>query len=198
MAYVANTAFEDRVPYSEPEAVFNIPGIFQTYNSGTSEYEDDVCPAGWLCGKVDLVPCSGYSAYSIDNENTWHMEVCADISDPSNIYFCDTHDINYVVDPVTGATYAIGSNTLGLPSILGKPCNFKPAFFDNKHRYRVGIGNFTSTPTVGEYAVIDDGQLDPASSVPGSGAYFKVVATGTFTQGVYAGFAYYDVIGATV
>ena len=202
MAYIANTAFEVKISNHEFDSIANITGYFM--NSSTPE----ICSAGFLCTRDELTDNEGYtnvgpsgSQITLTNTNTWNM-VAATSSDlaQTGIYACNPFDVNMITDPVTGAVYKVGSNTLGLPAPAGYPTTFTKIHFNNDNVYRFGVGNMSTTVSTNKFFTINNGLLVPAASAPSTTngqPYFELVGTGTFTQGAYAGFTYYDVRACT-
>lgn len=197
MAYIANTAFEVKVSNHEFDSTANITGIF--LNSDSAK---EICSAGFLCTRSALTVNEGYNAVgpesapvTIKNTNTWNMiAATASALAQAGIYACNPFDVNMVTDPVTGAVYKVGSNTLGLPAPAGYPTTYTRIRFDNDHVYRFGAGNVNGSVGSNTIFTIAAGLLVPASAAPaGNGApYFELVGTGKFTQGAYQGFDYYD------
>ena len=190
MAYIANTAFEVRVSNHEFDSVANITGKFQN-----STPADEICSAGFLCKRVSLIDNEGYS--SIKNSNTWIMQEgeATDI-----LYAANPHNVNEITDPVTGNVYKVSRNTLGLPIPAGVEDTFTLIRADGTHIYRFGVGNIDGTLGANGFLEVDGGLLKPAAAAPdaGSGIYFQVLGTGTFTEGAYAGFGYVDALALTI
>lgn len=194
MAFIANTAFQPLVTNHEFDSIANITGIYTT--DGDIE-NAEVCSAGFLCVKSALSLNQGYEAATIINSNTWTMVPAESTTTVGEaIYACNTFDVNEIADPITGAIYKVGSNTLGLPEQAGKPCTFTQIKFDGASIYRFGEGNIDGTLSTEQFLTIDDGLLAPAASAPATNGvpYFAIVNGGVFTQGAYAGFGYVDVI----
>lgn len=202
MAYIEKTAFEVKISNHEFDSIANITGVYQ--NSG----KDEICSAGFLCTRGTLTDCEGYSSVgpddakvTIKNENTWNMTAAA-ASDTAQkgIYACNPFDVNMITDPVTGAVYKVGNNTLGLPAPAGHHTTYTQIQFNNVNVYRFGEGNVNGSASGKSYFTIANGLLVPAASAPtGNGApYFELVKTGNFTQGAYNGFTYYDLRACTV
>lgn len=193
MAFIANTAFEQRITNHEFESTHNITGKYQA--SGA----DADCSAGLLCVRGALVENDGYTG--VNNTNTWTM-TAAGAADTAQkgVYACNPGNVNTIVDTVTGARYKIGSNTLGLGIPAGDLDTFTRVIFNNDNVYRFGIGNVTGTVGDKKFFTIADGKLVPAASAPVATGlpYFELRGTGKFTQGVYQGFDYYDVCACTV
>lgn len=179
--YVPNTAFELRVSNHIFDKTKNVTGLFM---NGPS---NELCPAGWLVREADALANEGYA--DLNNENAWIMEAAE--GKESFIYACNTFNVNEIQDPVTGNIYKVGTNTLGLPIPAGQRGTYTR--IDEGDIMRLGVGNFASAPTVGQYATIQAGKLVPAADAPTAMGtlYFEVLSTGTFTQGAYASFAYY-------
>nr|DAG39691.1 MAG TPA: hypothetical protein [Bacteriophage sp.] len=195
MAYIKNTAFESRVSNDKRNDLANVTGRFQTDGA------DDVCSAGFLCVRGENLPCEGYSAQNLKNENAWYMEkATADAKISTVIYACNTYDWNLIVDPVTGAEYAVGVNTLGLPVPAGRDGTFTKIDFTGDRRYRFGIGNVEGTIGTNKYMTIADGMLVPTSEIPAANGsiYFELDGQGNFTQGTRSSFGYVDVIAKHV
>lgn len=190
MAYIANTAFEVRVSNHEFDSVANITGKFQN-----STPADEICSAGFLCKRVSLIDNEGYTG--LKNSNTWIMQAGAatDI-----LYAANPHNVNEITDPVTGNVYKVSRNTLGLPIPAGVEDTFTLIRADGTHVYRFGVGNLTTALGANGYLTCgtstNAGKLVPAAAAPdaGSGIYFQVLGTGTFTEGAYAGFGYVDAL----
>lgn len=191
MAYIANTAFEVRVSNHEFDSVANITGKFL---NGSDEPE--ICSAGFLCKRVALIDNEGYPA-GTKNGNTWTMQAGAatDI-----LYAANPHNVNEVTDPISGNVYKVNRETLGLPIPAGVEDTFTLIRADGTHIYRFGVGNLTTALGSNGYLTCgtstNAGKLVPAAAAPdaGSGIYFQVLGTGTFTQGAYAGFGYVDAL----
>lgn len=202
MAYIKDTAFETRISNHEFDSVANITGYFR---NGSDEAE--ICSAGFLCTRKELTGSEGYvsvgptdAQITKKNSNTWTMKaaVAADTAQ-AGIYACNTHDVNMITDPVTGAVYKVGTNTLGLPAPADYPVTFTRIRFDNDHVYRFGIGNASKAVGNNKFFTIADGLLVPAASAPtkAGAAYFELVDTGKFTAGAQAAFDYIDVRACT-
>ena len=187
MAYIANTAFEARVTNHEFDSVANITGKF--LNSSDAE---EMCSAGFLCKRVELIDNEGYPQGTL-NGNTWIMQE----GEATDILFAaNPHNVNEITDPISGNTYKVNRETLGLPIPAGVEDTFTMIRADGAHIYRFGVGNLTTTLGSNGYLEVDGGLLAPAAAAPdaGSGIYFQVLGTGNFTQGAYAGFGYVDAL----
>lgn len=189
MAAIANTAAELRVSNHLWEKNKNITGKYQ--ESAT----DTICNAGFLCKPVSLMPNDGYPvAAGIYNENAWIMNLADDTDATGEVYFCNTFDVQEIA--AGDNIFRVGAKTLGLPLPAGERGTFtRIDGFEMHDHIRFGVGNFKSTPTVGQYATIEDGLLKPAAAAPSTTGelYFEILGTGTFTEGAYAAFTYYDV-----
>lgn len=203
MAYIKDTAFEVKISNHEFDSTANITGLYRN----TSD-EEETCSAGFLCTRDELTPSEGYenvgptgAAVTIMNENTWYMKaaLASDLAQ-NGIYACNTFDVNLVEDPVTGAVYKVGANTLGLPAPAGHRVTFTKIRFDNDHVYRFGAGNMSTAVSDKKFFTVANGLLVPAAAAPTTtGApYFELVKTGSFTQGAYNGFTYYDLRACAV
>lgn len=179
--YGANAAFELRVSNHIWDKQKNVTGIYVNVET------PKLCPAGFLVRESAPLPNEGYTG--IANENAWVMEAASGTEDL--IYACNTFNVNEIEDPVTGNIYKVGGNTLGLAIPAGQRGTYTR--IDEGDIARFGVGDFASTPTVGQYATIEAGKLNPSAERPTTMGtlYFEVLATGTFTQGAYASFAYY-------
>lgn len=197
MAYIEKTAFERRVTNHEFDAIANITGIFR---NGDSAAED--CSAGFLCVRDAVTDNEGYTdvgptdaTVTLKNTNTWYMKAAgaSDIAQ-KGIYACNPYGVNMVTDPVTGAAYKMGSGTLGVRQYKGIADTYTQISFNNVNVYRFGEGNVNGTVGSNTIFTIAAGLLVPASAAPtANGApYFELVGSGTFTQGAYNGFGYYD------
>lgn len=187
MAAIANTAAELRVSNHLWEKNKNITGKYQ--ESAT----DTICNAGFLCKRAGRLPCDGYGT-AIYNENAWLMNMADDTDATGEVYFCNTFDVQEIA--AGDNIFRVGAKTLGLPIPAGERGTFtRIDGYDAHDQIRFGVGNFKSTPTVGQYATIEDGLLKPSASAATTTGelYFEILATGYFTEGAYQGFAYYDV-----
>ena len=95
-----------------------------------------------------------------------------------------------------GNVYKIGPETLGLGIPAGERDTFtRIDFLSGDRHYRFGVGNLTTALSTNKFLTISAGQLAPAASAPTTAGalYFKVLGTGTFTEGAYASFGYVDV-----
>lgn len=191
MAYIENTAFEVRVSNHEFDSVANITGKFL---NGSDEPE--ICSAGFLCKRVALIDNEGYPQ-GTKNGNTWTMQAGA----ATDILFAaNPHNVNEITDPISGNTYKVNRETLGLPIPAGVEDTFTMIRADGAHVYRFGVGNLTTALSTNGYLTCgtstNAGKLVPAAAAPeaGSGIYFQVLGSGNFTQGAYAGFGYVDAL----
>lgn len=191
MSFVAYTAFEQKVTNNEFDGLANITGVFRNSTPAT-----EICSAGFLCVKDALLPNEGYSG--VNNNNSWYMKAAANTDlNGTPIFACDTHDVNELTDPVTGAIYKIGTNTLGLAAPAGVRVTYRQIVFDGMHHYRLGFGNVNGAIGTKTFFTIAAGLLVPAAAAPTANGtpYFKLLGTGTFTQGAYSdsNFTYVDV-----
>ena len=190
MAFTANTAFEIKVSNHEFDSTANITGKF--FNS---DGVIDDCSAGFLCVKDQLMPNDGYPL-GVMNGNTWAMVAATDDAVLGDtIYACNPHNVQEIAGK-GGNVYKIGPETLGLGIPAGERDTFtRIDFLPGDRHYRFGVGNLASALSTNLYLTIDDGKLVPAASAPTTAGalYFKVLGTGTFTEGAYASFGYVDV-----
>lgn len=196
MAYVANTAFEDRITNGRFNDLENIAGKFGTVSGSTLTPAD--CSAGWLCTRSIRLSAEGFEG--VTNENTFAMIAATTAANAgTQVFACNPHDVQMLSD-ANGNNYAIGHKTLGLGTPSGRYGNFTHIIFDGMHEYRFGIGNVNGSVGSNKYFTIAAGQLKPASAAPtATGAvYFELVGTGTFTEGTSAAFDYVDVVAHTV
>ena len=194
MAYIQNTAFELKVSNHEFDSTANITGVFGTVADDTFTAAE--CSAGFLCTKRALTHNEGYPS-GVYNGNTWEMvaAVATDAAD-TPIYAANPFNVNMISDPVTGAKYKIGHETLGLPIPAGERDTFtRIDFIPGDRHYRFGVGNLDGALSTNQYLTVKDGLLHPAASAPTTtgAVYFKVLGTGNFTAGAYNSFGYVDV-----
>ena len=194
MAYIQNTAFELKVSNHEFDSTTNITGIFGAVADGT--FTPAVCSAGFLCTKNALTQNEGYPQ-GVLNGNTWQMVAATSAAVlGTGIYAANPFNVNMITDPVTGAKYKVGHNTLGLPIPEGERDTFtRIDFLPGDRHYRFGIGNVAGELGANGFLTIDAGKLKPAAAAPTTAGalYFKVLGTGAFTQGANAAFGYVDV-----
>lgn len=185
MAYIANTAFEVRVSNHEFDSAANITGVF---HNGSDAAE--IVSAGFLCKRDAQTQNEGYPAGTL-NTNTWVMKAGA----ATDILFAaNPHNVNEITDPMTGNTYKVGANTLGLPIPAGVRDTYTFINPDGTHIYRFGVGNLTAALGSNGYLTVANGLLTPAAAAAESGIYFQVIGSGNFTEGAYAGFGYVDAL----
>lgn len=196
MAYIANTAFEPRITNGRFDDEINIAGVYQA--SGA----DAVASAGLLCKRSTRLGNEGYddpNGTRVYNENAWIMVNATD-SDTMDevIYACNTYDVQYVES--NGNLYSVGGRTLGLPSLIGRPCTFTRIDFDGQSVYRFGIGNLSTARGENTFFTIANGLLVPAASAPTTAGaiYFEFRGEGNFVEGNSASFGYVDVVAKKV
>ena len=198
MAYIANTAFEVKISNHEFDSIANITGKYQ------SSATDTVVSSGFLCKRSTRTVNEGYyqvgpagSTITINNTNTWIMVDATD-SDTAQagIYACNPFDVNMIQDSANGNAYKVGANTLGLAVPAGHLTTWTRIEFNDSNVYRFGVGNLSTTLSTNTFFTIDDGLLVPGASAPADAGtpYFKLVGTGTFTEGPHAAFDYVDVM----
>lgn len=192
MAMINNTAFETKVTNRVFDETANITGVFHNASG-----DEEILFAGALCTRDELMPNMGYEAAGIKNNNSWIMVLATDAATANTpIYACNTYNVNELTDPVTGNTYKVGSNTLGLPAPAGVPTTFtRIQFAEGDRHYRFGVGNLNAALGENTFFTIANGQLVPAAAAPETAGtpYFKLLGTGNFTTGAYNGFGYVDV-----
>lgn len=184
MAFIANTAFEARIVNDRFDDQANIAGMYEASDAAAD------CSAGLLCVRAEQTDCEGFTG--IKNENSWIMNAASsDANIDVPVYACDPHDW-----PLIGNgrnLWAVGVETLGLGIPSGRYGSFRRIHFDNVSVYRFGIGNLSAALSTNGYLTISDaGLLTPAAAAPASGPYFKVMGTGSFTEGTTASFGYVD------
>lgn len=193
MAFTANTAFELKVSNHEFDSTANITGVFGA-GSG-AEFTPADCSAGWLCTRQALTQNEGYPS-GVMNGNTWEMIAATDAAVLGDtIYACNPHNVQEIAGR-NGNVYKIGPETLGLGIPAGERDTFtRIDFLSGDRHYRFGVGNLTTALSTNKFLTISAGQLAPAASAPTTAGalYFKVLGTGTFTEGAYASFGYVDV-----
>ena len=167
----------------------NVAGKFGT-NTGAS-FVGAVCPAGTLCVQNGLIPSEGYEAFNILNGNTWYFNaatsgaVAGKTGDHTGIFAFNGYDVNKVSDGSN--TYNIGAKTLGLSLPAGERGDFTELVVGQQYKW--DIGNFTTTPAVGQFATIasaNAGKWTPASSAPAAGGvvYAQILRTEPINEGV--------------
>ena len=185
MAYIANTAFEERV-VNKGDWTLRVPGLYD--NSGA-----EICSAGFVVAKNGLIDNRGYETYtaSFKNLNTWQM-IKSSAGAEDEIYICNPYNVNELTD-MDGNVYRIGMNTLGIPVPAGEIGTFTKA--EEGGIYSFGAGNFSTAPTAAnKYCAVANGLLVPDDEVPASGWYFELIDIGNFTKGRYLGGAKYTLV----
>ena len=187
MAFISNTAFEARVTNNEFDDLCNITGKYQASSA------DADCSAGQLCVRGTLLPCEGFGE-TVFNENAYYMAAAAANTKAAEpIYACNMYEAQLI--PNKNNKYFIGTETLGLGVPAGRYGTFTRIYFDNVSKYRFGEGNLTTAIGENGYAVLAaNGLLAPAAAAPETAGtpYFKVMGTGTFTEGTTNSFGYVD------
>ena len=196
MAYIANTAFEIKISNHEFDSMANITGKYQ------SSATDAIVSSGFLCKRSTRVVNEGYdqvgpagSTITLNNTNTWVMVDAVDTDTAQGgIYACNPFDVNMATDGA-GNMYKVGANTLSMAIPAGYLTTWTRIHFDNDSVYRFGVGNLSAALSTNTFCTIDDGLLVPGASAPATAGtpYFKLVGSGTFTEGAYASFGYVDV-----
>ena len=187
MAFTANSMFEARVTNAVFDEIANVTGKYQS--SGT----DADCSAGFLCVRgATRLANEGYT--SIYNDNAYIFGAAA-ATDYDGIYACNPFQVETGVSN-RGNVYKIGAETLGLGIPAGEFDTFTKINFDNASIYRFGAGNMSTTVSTNTFFTIANGLLVPAASAPATEGtpYFKLVGSGTATEGAYASMTYYDVM----
>ena len=192
MSFTAQTAFETRVTNGRFDDLQNITGKYYVSTTATD------CSAGFLVKRDSLLDCEGFSG--VKNENAWKMvqAVSTDTAD-TGIYACNTYGWQLLSDGA-GNLYSVGHKTLGLGIPAGEYGTFTRIDFDGQHIYRIGAGNCSGTKSTNTFLTIDAGTYKWAASAPTTtgAVYFKLMGTGTFTEGTSAAFTYYDVMACKV
>lgn len=185
MAYIANTAFEERV-VNKGDWTLRVPGMF------TSSGDADVCSAGFIVTKGDLIDNAGYPASAgIKNLNTWEM-IASAAGAEDEIYICNPYKVNALTDNA-GNDYRVGYGTLGLALSAGEIGTFTKV--EAGSIYSLGAGNFSTAPTTtNKYCAVSNGLLAPAAEAPASGWYFELLEIGAFAEGRYLGGDKYTLI----
>ena len=192
MAFTANTAFETRVTNGRFDDLQNITGKYYVSTTATD------CSAGFLVKRDSLLDCEGFSG--VKNENAWKMVQAASTDTvDTGIYACNPYGWQLLSDGA-GNLYSVGHKTLGLGVPAGEYGTFTRIDFDGQHIYRIGAGNTSGTKSTNTFLTIDDGTYKWAASAPTTtgAVYFKLMGTGTFTEGTSAGMTYYDVMACRV
>lgn len=195
MSFIANTAFKLRSPIPGKGATDNITGKFLDKNNSNAAAD---CSAGFLVTKLQLLDIEGYPG--VKSGNNWSMVEAEATDIAEGIYAADPGQVAMLASAQTGAQYKIGGNTLGLGIPAGNLDTFKRIVFDGNHVYQFGVGNMAADVGSNTYFTIANGLLVPAADVAALATgkpYFKLVRTGTFTEGPGAAFAYYDVSAHT-
>ena len=82
-----------------------------------------------------------------------------------------------------GNTYRLGTQTIGLTADAGVPVRFRKFMLDDS--FFTGGDNFSSAPTVGQYAIVGaSGNWVPSATQPATGLVAKVEKSGALTQGI--------------
>ena len=187
MAFLSSTAFEARVTNNEFDDLCNITGKYQVASA------DADCSAGLLCTRGDLLPCEGFGS-TVFNENAFYMASAAsDVMATEPIYACNMYESQLISNKDN--KYFIGTETLGLGVPAGRYGTFTRIYFDGVSKYRFGVGNISGALSDATIVVLaGDGLLASAAEAPSDAGtpYFKVMGTGTFTEGTRNSFGYVD------
>ena len=183
----ASTAFEVRVSNNEWDNLCNIAAKFQASSA------DAECFAGALVVRGDRLPCEGFTAQSIYNDNAYYVEAATSaVTADDVVYACNTYDSQLIGNGTNN--WHIGHETLGIPTPAGRIGTYTKVVFNGENIYRFGEGN-TDDAGSADFYTIDAGALVSADSAPTSAGtvYFKTVGTGKFTVGTTDAFGYVDV-----
>lgn len=191
MAHINNCMFSQRVTNAAHDDIANIAGKFQ------ASAADAICSPGFLCTRSAVTNTEAYGS-SIKNSNTWIM-VEAENTDLATapIYACNPYNVQEVTAP-DGNVYKVGQSTLSIDLPAGEYGAWtKIDFLSGDKIYRFGSGNLDGAVSTNTYFTIKDGLLHPAAAAPTGTVglpYFKLMGTGTITEGTYASITYYDVL----
>lgn len=196
MASIANTYFAVKNSNIQNDAMQNITGTFETSS------QPDICAAGFLCVKAELLPCSGYTGKN--NGNQWVFNAATSGAPATNgtnpeIYAFNSYDINSISDN-NGNMWRVGAETANLELPAGERGTFTKIIAGEI--YAFGTGNFTTTPTSlpdYKYVTIANGLLVASNSEPaaGTGWYFVILnasAAENYTTGSWNGGQFYRMI----
>lgn len=184
MAYIANTAFEERV-VNKGDWTLRVPGKFNVSAPA-------VCSAGFIVTKNGLLANEGYpTTAGINNLNAWDM-IASVAGAEDELYICNPYNVATLTD-IDGNDYRIGYGTLGLALPSGEMGTFTKV--EKEAIYSFGAGNFTAAPTAeNKFCAVANGLMTPDDAAPESGWYFELIEIGNFTEGRYLGGAKYTVI----
>lgn len=185
MAYIANSAFEERV-VNKGDWTLRVPGMYD--NSGAED-----CSAGFVCAKNGLLDNKGYENYTatFTNLNAWQM-IKSTAGAEDEIYICNPYNTQEIAD-FDGNVYRVGVDTLGIPVPAGVMGTFTKAEVGSI--YSFGAGNFSAAPTTtNKYCAVANGLLVPDDEAPASGWYFELIEIGNFAKGRYLGGAKYTLV----
>ena len=192
MAFIANTAFEFKVPRDLPHEVL-VSGKFGTL-AGTT-YTGVDASAGQLAVRSLQTENGAYAsakdyqgnAYTVTNPNDWIFTkatsgiVTGRPGDGTGIFALDVSDVQKAT--VGSNVYNIGAETLG----IGLPAGERGSWRELRvgQVYKFGAGNLTTAISTNKYATVSsDGLLTPAASAPTTGAiYFILRGTEPFNAG---------------
>ena len=152
-----------------------------------------ITSAGFLCVRASTrLGNDGYSG--LYNDNAYIFNAAA-ATDYDGIYACNPFQVEAGVS-TRGNVYKIGAETLGLGIPAVEFDTFTKINFDNQSIYRFGSGNLSTAISTNTFFTIASGLLVPAASAPAKAGkpYFKLIGSGTATEGAYASMTYYDVM----
>ncbi len=182
MAYIANTAFEERV-VNKGDWTLRVPGKFNISSPA-------VCSAGFIVTKNGLLNNEGYGT-AIKNLNSWDM-VASTAGAEDELYICNPYNVATLTD-IDGNDYRVGYGTLGLPLPAGEMGTFTKV--EKEAIYSFGAGNFSAAPTAtNKYCAVANGLMVPDDEAPATGWYFELIEIGNFAKGRYLGGAKYTVV----
>ncbi|MBO5969536.1 MAG: hypothetical protein J6S14_13665 [Clostridia bacterium] len=200
MAFIANTAFEFKVPSDLPHEVL-VSGKFGTYSDST--YSGVDASAGQLAVRTAQTANGAYAdakdyqgnAYPFKNINDWIFTeatsgaVTGKPGDHTGLFALDVSDVQKTT--VGSNVYNVGAETLG----IGLPAGERGSWRELRvgQMYKFGAGNLTTAISTNAYATVSShGLLTPAASAPTDGSvYFILRGTEPFNAGsVYKGAGY--------
>lgn len=183
MAFIANTAFELKVTNASRNGTQNVAGMYMSAASPSGTATD--CSAGFLVVQDTLIPSQGYTG--ISNGNTWYFITATsgavgNPGDHTGIYACNTYDVNKVTNG--NLQFNLGAQTLGLGLPAGNIGDFTELIVGEQ--IKVGVGNFSATPTAGyKYATIANGLWTAVNAAPATegAVYGQILRTEPFNEG---------------
>lgn len=159
----------------------NISVMFQSGGSNAATFNGSLAVLGGFYS--DPVYGAAYGAATADINTRIATLPAADTD--AGVGVIDIAGVPTVSNASGSITYRMGTQTVGLTAVAGKPVRFRKLNKDDT--LIVSLDNCTAALTAGQYAIVDSatGKWKPSATKPSTGLVANVIKTGTaLTQGI--------------